>query len=323
MRSDLRTDLPVDNSGTGLLIGLKYRGALLAAELAALLRGMAQPAQPPAAQLQTPPGSPLLARRASAPSAANIAAANAFSCTLCGLAIGMWTSHGARLRLLLRPASFVVLVDRSPLAEEAPPSRSLKLWSATVGRLPTSPFTLPRAAGSTPLAAPPATPAAAEESAGERAHPAAHAGVLAFEVQHCDVTGMAYTNLLLLPGRLVLEAAAVTRRAFASSSAAAEFYGGSACAALASPPPLALGTPARTPLRRDASGPAAACEQADTPGGTPLNHADAAHAPLPAAPRVLRSKTVVLHFEDAHLPAALKRAMLADSVRALLNSNQV
>ncbi len=279
---------------------------------------MAQPAQPPAAQLQTPPGSPLLARRASAPSAANNAAANAFSCTLCGLAIGMWTSHGARLRLLLRPASFVVLVDRSPLAEEAPPSRSLKLWSATVGRLPTSPFTLPRAAGSTPLAAPPATPAAAEESAGERAHPVAllHAGVLAFEVQHCDVTGMAYTNLLLLPGRLVLEAAAVTRRAFASSTAAAEFFSGSACAALASPPPLALGTPARTPLRRAASGPAAACEQADTPGGTPLMP-DAAHALLPAAPRVLRSKTVVLHFEDAHLPAALKRAMLADSVRAL------
>jgi hypothetical protein len=36
--------------------------------------------------------------------------------------------------------------------------------------------------------------------------------------------------------------------------------------------------------------------------------------------RTLRSKTVVIRFDDPHLPAALRRTMLADTVRCFLLS---
>jgi hypothetical protein len=131
--------------------------------------------------------------------------------------------------------------------------------------------------------------------------------VLTFEVAHCHVTGMAYNYLLLLPGRLVLEAAVLTRRAFATASEALEFHAPCAAPAThraASPQP-------RTPPLRAASAPAgslAASAQAAEPGGGSGNDA------VPPT-RTLRSKTVVLRFDDPHLPAALRRTMLADTVR--------
>jgi hypothetical protein len=296
------------------------------------------PCDAPLELLTTPPASP--SRRSVVPHATPAATLPPpFSCALCGCSIGMWASHAARLRLLLLPRSFVLLVDRTPAdAEQGPPSAALRAWCAAVGRLPTSPFTLPRraadgAAGEahasgTPVAAGAAAGAAAAATPPPLAHgdaPPHAAAVLAFEVAHAEVTGMAYAASLLLPGRLVLECASLTRRVFASSGEATRFYGNgsasaSASSSLASPPGLAarVGTPAR----RAASAPAdawppaaevaaAAASAYATPGGP---EAPPLQNQLPP-PRVLRAKTVVLRFEDPHLPAALKRTVLDDSVR--------
>jgi hypothetical protein len=258
----------------------------------------------PPAPLQTPPASPY-ARRT--PRAMPGAPAPPFGCPALALSIGMWSAHGARLRLLLAPHAFVLLVDRSTPSTEASlrPSATAKverLWSAAVERLPPSPFTLPRPADET-------TPAAAAPE--QRGATCLHGGasVLTFEVAHCHVTGLAYNSPLLLPGRLVLEAAVLTRRAFATASEALEFH--AACAPpathrAASPQP-------RTPPLRAASAPAgslAASAQAAEPGG--------GNAAPPT--RTLRSKTVVIRFDDPHLPAALRRTMLADTVRCFLLS---
>lgn len=258
----------------------------------------------PPAPLQTPPASPYARRTPRATPAASAPPPPPFGCPALALSIGMWSAHGARLRILLAREAFVLLVDRSAAPEASSrPSATAKverLWSAAVERLPPSPFTLPRPADE-------ATPAAPEQRGATCPH--GGASVLSFEVAHCHVTGMAYNYPLLLPGRLVLEAAVLTRRAFATASEALEFHAPVAPPAThraASPQP-------RTPPLRASSAPAAslaASPQAAEPGS------DAAVPPT----RTLRSKTVVLRFDDPHLPAALRRTMLADTVRFLLFS---
>ncbi len=284
------------------------------------------PSPPPV--LLTPPGSPLAGTRRHTPAPARHAAAAAaaasappFAAPLVGLSIGMWTSHGARHRLLLLRAAFVLLVDRTAEEDAAAPGRATQLWSAAVGRLPTSPFTLPRPAARADAAAAGATPAPALASPLQAPPPLPPppvllpaAAVLAFELPHCHVTGMSYNNPLLLPGRLVLECAALTRRVFDSRAAALDFYGAGAAHAAAPPSPrFASPPPARTPPRRAASVPAPAAHAGVLASATPC--APDVPPAQPPPPRALRGKTVVLRFEDPHLPAALKRAMLADSVR--------